>query len=236
VVFAGKVIRMPASTRRRAARFVADFAPEPGHLRAHVLGILRILGFTVAAPLITLAVLQARGVPLVPALAASAAFPAAEVIFSLFHDRHPDALGILSFALIALGALLSVVGNDVRFALVKESAVTVVFGALCLGSLAGSHPLMYYLGREFFAGGDARRLAAWDQRANRPSFSAALRRITLVWGVASVFEAALRVGLVFVITPSLMAFLSPSLAVVATLSLIAWSIVYFLQLSPRPAE
>ena len=113
-----------------AGKVFRDFAPEPGHVRAGVLGTLRILTFTVAAPLIALAVLQVKGVPLVPALAASAAFPAGEVLFRLFHERHVDALGILSFALIALGALTSVAGGDIRFALVKESAVSIVFGAL----------------------------------------------------------------------------------------------------------
>lgn len=219
---------MSASPRRRATNLFADFAPEPGHVREHVLGMLRILAFTVAAPLITLALLEARGVPLVPALAASAAFPAGEVVFTLLHDRHVDALGILSFALIALGAITSLLGGDVRYALVKESAVTVVFAALCLGSLLREHPLMHYLGREFFSGGDPARLSAWDERWDALPFRLALRRITLVWGLASLAEAVLRVGLVFAIAPPVMVFLSPALAVVTTVSLIAWSIVYWI--------
>ncbi|HXF34614.1 MAG TPA: VC0807 family protein [Candidatus Acidoferrales bacterium] len=219
-----------------AGKVLRDFAPEPGHVREHVLGILRVLTFTVVAPLVALAVLQAKGIPLVPALAASAAFPAGEVLFTLFHDRHVDALGILSFALIALGAVTSILGGDIRFALVKESAVSVIFGALCLGSLLGSHSLMYYLGREFFAGGDPHRFAAWEKRAEALSFRAALRTITLVWGIVSVLEALLRVGLVFVVAPSLMAFLSPGLAVVTTLLLIAWSVWYFAHVAAGAPE
>lgn len=230
----GNIFPMTSSSRRRAARLFADFAPEPGHVRERIVGMLRILGVNVVAPLATLAILQARGVPLVPALAVSAVFPAAEFIFTRVRDRHVDALALVSFALIALGAVTSVIGNDVRFALVKESAVSVVFGALCLGSLFQRRPLMYYLGREFFSGGEPGRMAAWDMRWRAEGFRAALRRITAVWAVGSLLEAGLRVGLVFVLTPAVMIFLSPFLAVIATLVLIAWSVLYWLRTQESP--
>ena len=105
-----------------------------------------------------------------------------------------------------------------------------------MGSLLGSHPLMYYLGREFFSGGEPHRFAAWEKRAEAPSFRAALRTITLVWGIVSVLEAFLRVGLVFVVAPSLMAFLSPAVAVATTLLLIAWSVWYFAYLGAGQAQ
>lgn len=229
---------MTPSARRRAAHLVADFAPEPGHVREHVLGVLRLLAINVVAPLGTLAILQARGVPLVPALAASAIFPAGEVVFALVRNRHIDALALLSFALIALGAVSSIVGNDIRFALVKESAISLVFGALCLGSLLQPRPLMYYLGREFFSAGEPHRSAAWDARWSGHAFRSALRRITTVWGIGSLFEAALRVGLVFALTPAVTIFLSPALAVMTTILLIVWSILYWLRTQeiPAPAE
>jgi hypothetical protein len=232
----GNIFPMTSSSRRRAARLFADFAPEPGHVRERVVGMLRILGVNVVAPLTTLAISQARGVPLVPALAISAVFPAGEFILTRVRDRHVDALALVSFALIALGAVTSVIGNDVRFALVKESAVSVVFGALCLGSLLQPKPLMYYLGREFFSGGEPHRMAAWELRWRAQGFRSALRRITAVWAVGSLLEAVLRVGLVFALTPAVMIFLSPFLAVVATVALIAWSVLYWLRTQEFPAE
>lgn len=224
----------PHRYRIAFAELLAEFAPEPHHSRQQISTVARALAFNVAIPLAVIAILQAAGVPLILALVVSAAFPAGEVIFTLIHDRHLDVLGLLTAGLILLGAGTALFGNDVRLALVKESAVSSVFGTLCLASLARSHPLMYYLGEEFFAGSDHQLLAAWQARWKLPGVRRTLRTITAAWGVGMLLEAGLRVGLTFTLPPSLMVFLSPALAVVATLVLVGWSIAYWIgrQITP----
>jgi len=198
-----------------------------GQKRRHAVGIARTVTFNVIAPLVALQVLQSEHVSLIVALVCSSLFPAGGVLYSLFRHRHVDVLGILSFGMLMIGALTSLYGGDIRLALVKESAVSSVFGTLCLVSLVRERPLMFYLAREFFADGEAQLFEAWERRWNSLSFRHALRHVTVVWGVVSFLEAGLRVALVSTIEPATMAFVSPALAVVVTLGLIVWSLRYW---------
>lgn len=198
-----------------------------GQRRRHALGIGRTVTFNVIAPLVALQILQSERVPLIVALVCSSLFPAGEVLYTFLRQRHLDVLGVLSFGMLTLGALTALVGGDIRLALIKESAVSCVFGTLCLVSLVRDRPLMFYLAREFFADGEPTLFDAWERRWSIPPFRHALRHVTAVWGIASFLEAGLRVGLVLVIQPAIMAFVSPGLAVVVTLGLIVWSLRYW---------
>ncbi len=163
-----------------------------GRLRS----ITMIVVFDIAAPLAAYSALRSAGLTAVTALLVSGVFPALGVAIGAIRHRRLDVVGALVLAGIVVGTVLGLVSHDARLLLAEGSVPTAVFGVGCLGSLWARHPLMFSFAREFVgpdtAGGqETTRL--WRYEGYRRVF----RVITAVWGVAFLFEAALRVVIVY---------------------------------------
>jgi hypothetical protein len=121
----------------------------------------------------------------------------------------------------------------VFFALIKESFLTASFGMICLLSLLAERPLLFYIMRQFVAGDDPARTAWWNGLWEFPQFRAAQRLVTTVWGVAYLVEALLRVGFALFLSPAEVVSISPVMAFIVLIALIAWTRRYFLALRER---
>ncbi len=99
---------------------------------------------------------------------------------------------ILLFNLLSAGVAL-VGGGDERMLLVKDSAITGIFGLVFLGSLLAARPMGFYFGQRFATDGTAESEAYWDGLWQYESFRASQRTITIVWGVVFLIEAAARI-------------------------------------------
>ncbi|HET8626991.1 MAG TPA: VC0807 family protein [Thermomicrobiales bacterium] len=157
--------------------------------RAH---LRHSLALNVGAPFVAYWFMTRHGVPGGDALLVSAAFPLVGVVAAAARTRRLDLIGALSLATLALGLLGAFVFHDPRFVLLKESAVTGLIGAACLGSLLAPRPLLFALGRQLSANGDREALARYDARWADPDVRARSRRMTLVWGVGLLAEATVR--------------------------------------------
>src|SRR5205814_5948887 len=74
---------------------------------------------------------------------------------------------------------------------------TGAFGLAFLISLATPRPLAFLLARQLEAGDDRERLAAFDARWARPGFRRTMRRLTALWALVLLAEAAVRTLLAF---------------------------------------
>jgi intracellular septation protein A len=197
---------------------------------ARFLSLQRTLALTVLAPIGIFQTATAQGVPELQGLLLAAIAPLANIAWSLVRARRLDPIGALSLVAIVGGAAASLVLNDPRVLLVKESIVTALLGVACLASLLTSRPLLVLLAPHF--GTSREQLAS-------PGAQAAIRRLTLVWGVAFVAEASLRVALSFVLEPALLVLASPILAAAVFGPLGLWTLYRArrpVQLGqPRPA-
>ena len=190
-------------------------------------GLIRSVVIDIAAPLGLVQILMHGGVPIVRALTLAAVIPFVHTLVAGIRNRRVDLIGVVALAAMLLGIGLALTTGDVVFALAKESIFTALFAVALLGSLLGPRPLLFYFAREASAGGDPQALAAYDGRWNAvPGFRAAMRRITLVWGVAFALEATLRVGAALRLPPPVTVVLSPLLAIVTIGGLIIWTISY----------
>jgi hypothetical protein len=179
------------------------------------------------APVVAYQVLTNLGVSSMLALASSAIFPVLGTGWSFARTRRPDIIGVVSLTFILVGVAASLVSGDPWFVLVKDSLMTGLLGLLCLGSLVlVPRPLMFYFGRQFSSGGDPARAAAFDSMWQSPRFRAAIRLMTIVWGVGYVTEALVRVGLSFFLSIPLFLVISPLLAFGVTIGLISWTLTY----------
>ncbi len=159
------------------------------------------------------------------ALSAAALIPLGDSLYSLFRTKKLDAFSGFIFLGIVLGIVAVFVGGDERFILLRESYVTGVMGLLFLASLFFSRPLIYYFA-ERFMGRDESMNEKW---ATRPRYRHTFRLFTLVWGISLVFEAFLKVSLVFMVTIPTFLIVSPILTYGIIGLTIWWNVQYVKQ-------
>lgn len=187
---------------------------------------LPTLLFNIALPLVTYALLTDYGLPDALALVASGLWPLLELGISFARTRHADEFSILVLVFLVVGVAASLAFNDARLLLVKDSAVTGLFGLVLLGSLLAPRPLMFYFGRKFATGGDPARVEWWNGLWQYPGFRRGQRILTVVWGATFLGEAVLRVVLTYVLPVSTMVVISSVLPYVVLGLLIFGTTVY----------
>lgn len=180
-----------------AARQTAGGGPAKGR---QVRSIAMIVIVDIAAPLLAYLVLRSAGLSAWAALLLSGVFPALKWAIGILGHRRIDLVGVLVLAGIIVGTVLGLVTHNSRLVLVEGSVPTAVFGAGCLFSLRARRPLMYSLALEF-TGPDTSRGREMTGLWQYEGFRRVFRNITVVWGAGFLFEAALRVLIVFSAPP-----------------------------------
>jgi intracellular septation protein A len=195
--------------------------------------MLPTLVIDVAMPIVAFNVLTHLGVSTLWALVAGGIFPAINNLRVWVKSRRLEPLGIIVMTFLVVGTAASLISGSVFFALIKESFLTATFGFICLGSLFAERPLMFYINRQFVAGDDPVRLEWWNGLWELPNFRAAQRFVTVVWGIAYIVEAAVRVVFALVLSPAEVVAISPVMGFGVTIALIAWTRRYMLALRER---
>ncbi len=176
--------------------------PEQPSSRGLIRFLIPNLVVNAALPIILYQVLTARGVSQVPALVSGSIFPLAYSIWDWIRTRQFDVIALISLLFIGISAAASLISQNPRFSLLKESVFTGIFGLIFFGSLLTSRPLMFYIAGKFSTGGDPERWRHWNDLWQYPSFRHAMRVITVTWGVAFVGDAVVRAALVFILSTS----------------------------------
>ncbi|MBV9571003.1 MAG: hypothetical protein JO056_07175 [Alphaproteobacteria bacterium] len=133
----------------------------------------------------------------VKALAASTAPPIVWSIVEFLRHRRVDALSILVLLGIALSLLALIGGGSVRILQLREKLVTVIIGAVFLGSAAIGKPLVYGLARASMIRKKSSELKAFEARRSSERFRRVMTLITLVWGFGLLADAAVSVALIY---------------------------------------
>jgi hypothetical protein len=189
------------------------------------------LVFDLALPVLTFFVLTGFGVSKLLALCVGGVFPALNIGRTWVSSRRIQPLSVIVITFIAIGTAAALVSGSVFVALVKDFFLAGTFGLLCLGSLfMTARPLMFYLLRQFIAGEDPGRLQWWEGLWQRAPFRAALRRVTAVWGIGYVLQAATGIACAWWLAPAQVVIISPVMALGALAALAAWTRVYLLGL------
>jgi hypothetical protein len=187
--------------------------------------VAKIVVFDIAGPLALYSWLRGQGWSAVSALVTSGALPAVGVGFGIVRKRRADVIGVVVLLGIAIGTTLGLVSGSARLVLLEGSVPTAVFGAVCLGSLWTSRPLMYRFAVEFI-GPDTPRGRDFADLWRYPGFRHALKVVTTVWGVAYLVEAAARVVIVESTSTGTALGVSKVMPVVVAGALAAWNVAY----------
>lgn len=195
--------------------------------RSALLGLIPNLLVNGACPFVLYELLTGSGVPVVTALALTSAFPLGAIGIGWARRGSLDAIGVMSLIFIALGLGTSLVSGNPRFYLVKESFGTAGFGVAALASLLLPRPLLFYLSLQGATSGNPETVAAWNAMwSNLAGFRRVFYTMTAVWACAFLVEAAVRVVLALVATPSVVLVVSPLMAYGIVVLLLLWSFRY----------
>ncbi|BDM74500.1 hypothetical protein HEK616_79870 (plasmid) [Streptomyces nigrescens] len=185
------------------------------------------IALNVAAPIITCNVLRDQGWSEFAALLASGAWPVLDSVVHLIWRRRLDEFAVVTLVFLVITAAATLVGpHSVQALLIKDSAITGLFGLLCLATLLAPRPLMFYFGRKFATDGTAASTAWWNDLWQHEGFRRTTRTMTTVWGVAYCLEAAARIALAYVLGAGTVAVLSPILIYGVLGALVLWTMMY----------
>jgi hypothetical protein len=193
---------------------------------ARILPWVQTILLSVVAPIVIYSMLTDRGVGEVPALIISGIGPVVDLVITMLVSRRVDEFSIFVLVLLVIGVVTSLLFDDPRLLLLKESAVTGLFGVVLLGSLLAPRPLMFYFGRRFATGGSAEKIAWWNGLWQYQGFRHTQRVLTLVWGVTLLGEAVLRGVLAFVLPVGTMVVINSVLPPVVIALLVVFTITY----------
>ena len=197
-------------------------------------GLLVSLVINVGLPLLIIYVLThyAHTTELT-ALSIAAIVPLVSTIVELVRHRRLDIIAIFYL----LGTLTSSVaiflGGDARLLIIRESFFTGALGLVCLVSLLLPRPLMFYVGRQMFAGNDATKVANFNAAWRNPYARFVHRLITAVWGCVYVCEFILRVLIAYTLPPTVAFGLGSTLLIIATAGTFIWMFAYLRHVRQR---
>jgi hypothetical protein len=129
-------------------------------------------------------------------------------LVSIVRNRRIDFIAGAVLLGIVVGLLVTLVSNDAKLLLVRESFFTAAFGLAFLVSLFFPKPL-YYAARTIRAGNDSEQLQRFELRWQNAPFRLAMRIQSAIWGVGLLLEAAVRFLLVFTLSIAQFLIISP---------------------------
>ena len=183
--------------------------PSPTQLRP-------ALVVTMLAPIATYQIAVSNGFTELQGLMLASVIPLASTAWTLFRRRRLDPLSGTLLAAIVVGGAVAVLANDPRVLLVKDSIVTGAIGLAFLVTLLTPRPLLVSFASAI-SGDDPQRLQA-------PHARAAIQRLSIIWGLALLAEAVVRVALSFILVPTELMAVSPVLAIGVFGALTLWTL------------
>lgn len=175
----------PASTRR----------PAPGTRTASWSASLTAIALDVVLPLALYYVARALGADPWLAVVVAAVSPAASVALTWTGSRRLDPTAVFVIAALILSLVVALFTGDERALLARESWLTGAIGLWIIGSLATSRPFLLDVARKT---SPPRMTARYDElwEGNR-LFRRWMTLASVVWGLAFVVDAAVRVVLAY---------------------------------------
>ncbi|MFI9810113.1 VC0807 family protein [Streptomyces sp. NPDC052301] len=190
-------------------------------------GWVLTIALNVAAPILTYNALHDHGWSEFAALLASCVWPVVDSAVHLAWRRRLDEFAVVTLVFLVITAVVSLVGpHSAGALLIKDSAITGLFGLLCLATLLAPRPLMFYFGRKFATDGTPASTSWWNGLWQFEGFRTTVRTMTTVWGAAYCLEALVRIALASMLNTDTMVALSPVLIYGVLGGLILWTTMY----------
>lgn len=217
---------------RDESRRTTGTRTENGEKPFRVGGQLLTLGLNLAAPIALYYGLRAAGVGISLALIVGAVAPALGAVVKLIRRERLDFLGLYLMTMLLLGAGVALLTGSPRFLLAKDGWLTGVSGVWMLLSVRSQRPLTFLFARPLLEGVTGKMAgsagASWDTLWERvPRFRHIWRLATMIWGLALLVDAALRLVIAYTLPVDLVPGLGGALWPITFVVLQVITNVYF---------
>ncbi|MEK4418636.1 VC0807 family protein [Bacillus sp. FSL K6-0268] len=155
------------------------------------------------------------------ALIISSIAPLLETLYSLIRMHKVDVFSAVIFFSLVLSIIAVLIGGNERFILLRESYITGIMGSVFLVSLLFSKPLIFYFARRF--SNNPQLDYKWEQSA---SMRRTFRVLTRVWGLTFLFEAMIKIVLVYSLSVETFLLVSTFITYSLIGLIILWTIHY----------
>lgn len=200
--------------------------------------MLLAFAFDLVAPIALYYGLRSAGVGVFLALIIGAVAPGLSAAVNFIRGRRVDGLGMSVMALLLLSVGVSFISGSPRFLLAKDGWFTAIWGAWFFVSLRGKRPLTFVFSRPLLEGRKVfdptvRKWVApvgesWDTLWERvPQFRRVWQVSTVIWGAATLGDAAIRVLMAYMLPVDLVPGLGGALWPVTFVVLQVITNVYF---------
>lgn len=179
-------------------------------------------------PIAIFYVALAMGAELYLALLISAGWSAATGLIGWLRGQQRGGARFMLLVALATFTISLVTGSD-RFLLARESVITALVGGWFLASLRDERPMTFRLTRPLWEN-RFRTTANWDALwESSPRFRHIWRMSTVMWGVVTLIDAALRVVIAYTMPVTSVPVLQTGLMIVTMLLMQVITNVYYVQ-------
>ncbi|WP_236789044.1 VC0807 family protein [Amycolatopsis sp. GM8] len=188
-----------------------------------------IIAFDIGAPIALYYVLRAAGLSVYLSLLISAVLPVLSTLVQIVRGRKLDQLGIFMAGITILSAGVATISGSDRFLLAKDGWVTAVTGLWMLSTTRSDRPIVYHFARVLLEGRIGPKGESWASMWDRlPRFRRVWRVACVIWGVATLLDAGVRVAMAYTLPVNVVPALNGVQYLVLFLLLqIATNIYYF---------
>ncbi len=165
------------------------------------------------------------------ALSVGALVPLIRTGSSLLRERHINIVSTVTLISIVGSMVAALIGGSPQLLLIRESFVGGLLGVAFLVSLLFPRPLVFLFAQHMRAGNDPIERKAFDARWASPRQRFAFRLMSVVWGLGSLVELALRIVLVLTLPIPVVLGISTILFPAIYLTMMAWTIFYMRRIS-----
>lgn len=170
-------------------------APRPRPGRAFL-----VLLFDMAAPAILFYLFVGVGLSSFSALLLSAVAPGLSTVYQVIRSRHLDSLAVFMLSITVVTALASLVSGSPRFLLAKDGWITGFCGLWLLATTRANPPVVVMFARPLLEGRVGPNGDSWDVLWERlPGFRRVWRVASLIWGLATTLDAAVRFAMAYLL-------------------------------------
>ncbi|MGW4401854.1 VC0807 family protein [Amycolatopsis nivea] len=172
----------------------------------------------ILAPLVLFYGLRWLGVNQFVALLAGSAIPVVGAVRGLVAERRISGVRLFVLGTMAVTVAGSFVTGSPRALLLRSAVLTVALGFFLLATLFFRRPFLYEAARVVF---DEDKQRAWRRSWDDfPPFRQLLWRISLIWGLACLADAAIRIAMALLLPVDVVPALDDGLLVVTLLVLV----------------
>jgi intracellular septation protein A len=190
---------------------------------------LLTLLFDMGAPVAMFYILTAAGLSSFSSLLLSALLPGLSTVYQVIRSRHLDALAVFMMAITVITALSSLVSGSPRFLLAKDGWLTGITGVWLLATTRANPPVVFMFARPLLEGRIGPDGESWNLLWDRlPGFRRIWRVASVVWGVATILDAAVRFAMAYTLPVTVVPALNAAqYAVLFVLLQIVTNVYYF---------